>query len=176
MHEIDGPDLIQGLWHRQSLGLRPYQAFAGPDLQIELQLLVYSVHAFMVTAKAIYIAKVQIAQTKTPVAMVVRQAKQPIGNFVVLCIHLALIPIARFADPKCHAGNPYGQPSFLNRFDGHLPSARSPHHFFSRASATILALIFSSRYIFLRRWFSSSSYLSRDIKETSIPPYLDRRL
>ncbi len=86
------------------------------------------------------------------------------------------VDLGGLADAKCHTGDTNAHALLRNHLVGHLPSARWPHHFFSRASETISALSFSSRYIFFNRRFSSSSSFMRDIMDTSMPPYLARYL
>jgi hypothetical protein len=94
------------------------------------------------------VAQVQIAKTKAPVSMVVGQFDQPICHLIVLSIALTLVAIAGLADSKCHTGYPDTNTSTCYLPLGHLSSARWPHHFFSRASETISALSFFSKYIF----------------------------
>ena len=52
----------------------------------------------MVPAKAFDIAQVQVAQAKSPVAMVIRQADQPIGDERVLGIVFGFVTVAGLAD------------------------------------------------------------------------------
>lgn len=157
------PDLMDTLWQRQRLRPLPYQAFPRLDAQRELQLPVDALHALMAPAETLHVAQIQLAQAKAPIAVVIRQADQPVGNFFILSVLLGLAALAGLADPKCWAGHCDGDTALLNCVLGHLVSARRPHHFFASASATISALSFSSKYIFLRRWFSSSSSFMRAI-------------
>jgi hypothetical protein len=46
----------------------------------------------------------------------------------------------------------------------------------AQAWVTIVVLSFSSRYIFFRRRFSSSSYFIQAIMDTSMPPDFTRHL
>jgi hypothetical protein len=84
--------------------------------------------------------------------------------------------VTGLADGEHRAGDPYGQPTLLHNLFGHLASARRPCYFFARYSSAISALIFSSRYIFMRRRFSSYSSFMRGIMEVSMPPNLARHL
>ena len=54
----------------------------------------------MVPFEALDVTQIQIAKTKTPVAMVVGQPNQPIGYFIVLSIALALVAIASSLMPN----------------------------------------------------------------------------
>ena len=47
----------------------------------------------MVPFEALQSARVQITQAKAPIAMVIRQADQPIGHFVICSIELALLAV-----------------------------------------------------------------------------------
>ncbi len=130
----------------------------------------------MVPFEALDVMQIQIAQAKSPAAVVIGQFDQPVCHLLVISIELALVPVEGLADSKCHTGDTSAHTLLRNHLVGHLPSARWPHHFFSRASETISALSFPSRYIFFKRRFSSSSSFMRDIMDTSMPPYLARHL
>jgi hypothetical protein len=52
------------------------------------------------------------------------QSDQPIGRFVIFCVAFALVAIARFADAKRNAGDPYAIAPILDSFFDYLPSAR----------------------------------------------------
>src|SRR5690606_29890771 len=158
------------------LGRLPDQPLTRFYSQVQLELTVDPVHALVVPAKAPDIAQVKKAQPKAPVAMVVRQTQQPVGDLLVLGIRLGNVPIAGLAYPKCRACQANRNAAFLHGALGHLAAARWPHHFFSRASATISALSFSSTYILRSRAFSASSSFIRAIIDTSMPPYLARHL
>src|SRR5690606_17835829 len=176
MHEVDRPRGIDAIRHGQRFRFLAYQPFAWLNPQIQFQLAIDAVHALVVPAKAFHVAQIQEAQAKTPVALVVCQTNEPIGNFRVFGIKLWPVAIARLADAECRAYQSDANPALLDRLNRHLAPARWLHHFFSKASLTISALSFSSAYIFLRRRFSSSSSLSRAISDASIPPNLDRHL
>ena len=108
VHEVHGPDLIDGLRHAQWLRLFAYQALAGLDAQVQLQLPVNPVDSLVVPLVALDVAQVQVAQAKAPVAVVVRQAQQPVSDLLILDIVLGLVPIARLAHAKYLARCPYG--------------------------------------------------------------------
>src|SRR5690606_17330578 len=176
MHEVHRPYLVHLGWHGQRFGCLPNQPLARFYSKIQLELPVDPVDTFVVPAKASHVAQVQKAQAKAPVAMVVRQTQQPVGDLLVLGIRLGDIPVARLADLERLAGQPNRHPSVLHGSLGHLAAARWPHHFFSSASATISALSFSSTYILRSRAFSASSSFMRAISDTSMPPYFERHL
>ena len=62
--------------------------------------------------------------------MVVSQTQQPIGDFFVLGVSLARIPITRLADPKRLAGQPDRCGSLFHGTSGHLAAARGLTTFF----------------------------------------------
>jgi len=66
--------------------------------QVQLKLAINPVDAFMVPFETFYVTQIQEAQSKTPVALVVRQPYQPVGNDVVFCVQLDLVPVAGLAD------------------------------------------------------------------------------
>ena len=176
MHEIHRPDFIDGMRHAQSLGLITYQPLARLDTQIEFQLPIDPVDALVIPFEALDVAKVQVAQTEAPIAVVVGQAQQPVGNELVVGVLLALVAKAGLADREHLTSQPDGDAALCHHLFGHLASARRPGYFFARYSVAISALSFSSMYIFLRRRFSSSSSFMRDIMDVSMPPYLARHL
>jgi len=98
MHEVHGPDLIDGIWNGQWFRLLPHQASSGLDAQVELQLEVDAIHAFVVPAKALYVAQIQVTQAKSPVAMVIRQSHQPVSYDFVLSVLLGFVAVAGLAD------------------------------------------------------------------------------
>jgi hypothetical protein len=55
----------------------------------------------MVPFEPFYVAQVQKAQPEAPVALVVRQSYQPVGDNTVFFVQLGLVPIAGLADAKC---------------------------------------------------------------------------
>lgn len=131
------------------------------DPQIEFELAVDPVNPFVIPIERLHIAQVQEAQAKTPLAVVVGQAKQPVGDRLILSVLPGFILVAGFADPKGFAGKPDGNSLVLNRIFVHLTSLKWPHHFFASASATMSALSWASTYSFFRRRFSSSSSFMR---------------
>ena len=76
----------------------------------------------MIELKAVYVTQVQKAQTKTPVALTVGDAEQPVSNNRVFFIQLKLIAIATFADSKQLAGKTYADASVSDRVLCHLLS------------------------------------------------------
>lgn len=64
VHEVHGPDLIDRLRNDQWLRLLPHQTLARLDAQIEFQLAVDAVHPFVVPAKTLHVAQVQVAQAE----------------------------------------------------------------------------------------------------------------
>ncbi len=90
--------MIDGQWHRQRLRLLTHQALSGLDAQAELQFRVDAVHAFVVPAKVLYVAQIQVAQAKSPLAMIVGQPDQPVRDERILGVMLGLIAAAGLAD------------------------------------------------------------------------------
>src|SRR5690606_38850994 len=126
--------------------------------------------------KALYVAQMQVTQTKTPVLLVMREADQPVGNFNVLVAQFRLVAIASFADAEDPASQTDANPIFSNSFLRHLSTTRRLYHFFSMASLRMSAFSRASAYIFFRRRFSSSSSFRRAIMEASMPPNFARHL
>jgi hypothetical protein len=60
------------------------------DPQVQLELAINLVDALLVPFEAFHVTQVQEAQTESPVAQVVRQPYQPVGNDIVFRIQLAL--------------------------------------------------------------------------------------
>ena len=107
VREVHRPDLINGLWHRQRLRLLSHQTLPGLDAQVQFQLTVDAVHPLVIPAKVLHIAQVEIAQTKAPVAVVVCQADQPVGDERVLGILFGLVAVAGLADHTRAASQAY---------------------------------------------------------------------
>ena len=97
MYEVHRPDFVAGFGHRQWLRLVSHQSFAGFDTQIQFQL---SVDTLVVPSEALNIAQVQEAQAKASIAVVVRQAQQPLGDFIILSAAASHISITGLADLK----------------------------------------------------------------------------
>ena len=74
----------------------------------------------MVPFEALQVTLIQIAKAKAPVAVVIRQLDQPRCHFLILYIELALVAVARLADPECLAGHPNTNAPLLDCFHGHL--------------------------------------------------------
>lgn len=72
----------------------------------------------------------QEAHAKAPVALVVGQAQQVIGDRLVLGGQLRLIPIAGITDPEGRAGQPDRDSPSSHRLHRHLAPARWLHHLF----------------------------------------------
>lgn len=84
VHEVRRPGLVDVRRYRQRLRYLVHQPYASLDPQVQLGLTVDPIQALVVPAKASHIAHAQKAQASTPVAMVVGQAQQTIGNFPIL--------------------------------------------------------------------------------------------
>ena len=135
-----------------SCGL-PHKPLARLDAQVQLELPVNPVHALVVKPEALHVSQVQEAQPKAPVAVIVGQLEQPVGDLLILLIAQPLIAVARLADAKCIARKPDRYAPACYCVSGHLAAGRWPQSFFASASATISALIFSSTYILRSRAF-----------------------
>src|SRR5690606_4337780 len=137
---------------------------------------VNAVDTLVVPQIALYVAKVQVAQTKAPVALIVSQTQQPIGNDSIFTAELGAIPVAALTDLEGLTCQTDTHAHLGDCTLCHLAALRWLHHFFSMASLSTSALRRSSAYIFFRRRFSSSSSFNRAIIEASIPPNLARHL
>jgi len=84
----------------------------------------------VIPSKTLDVTQVQVANAKAPIAMAIRQSDQPVDYFMILSIELALVAVARLADAKSLASNPYANTPLCYRLLGHFSSARWPHHFF----------------------------------------------
>ena len=73
------------------------------DPQVQLEFAVDSVDALVVPFEASHVAQVQEAKAEAPVALVVRQPYQPVGNEVVFRIQLRFVSVAGLANAKCLA-------------------------------------------------------------------------
>ncbi|KRB98174.1 hypothetical protein ASE26_24980 [Duganella sp. Root198D2] len=78
----------------------------------------------LVPGEALYVALEQEAQTEAPVALVVRQANQPIGYGLIFSIELGLITVASLADAEGHTGTLDSHAAGFDVVAGHLTSAR----------------------------------------------------
>ena len=106
VHEVHRPDLVAVLGHRERLWFLAHQALARLDAQVQLQLPVDPVHAFVVPGETAHVAQMQETQPEAPVAVVVGQAQQPLGNLVVLDATPGLVAVAGLADLKRLASSP----------------------------------------------------------------------
>jgi len=59
----------------------------------------------MVPFETFYVTQIQDAQPEAPVALVVRQPYQPVGNDVVFCVQLGLVPVAGLVMPNAWQAN-----------------------------------------------------------------------
>ena len=73
------------------------------DTQVQLEFAVDSVDAFLVPFEAFHVAQVQDAQAEAPVALIVRQPYQLVGNEVVFRVQLRFVSVAGLANAKCVA-------------------------------------------------------------------------
>jgi hypothetical protein len=103
VHEVHRPALVDRGRHRQRQRLFARQAMARLNPQVQLKLTVNPVDALVVPFEALDVAQVQEAQAEAPVALVVRQPYQPVGDDAVLRVQLGLVAIAGLADVKCLA-------------------------------------------------------------------------
>ncbi len=104
VHEVHRPALVDRRRHGQWKRFLTHQSMARLDPQVQLELTVNPVDALVVPFVALHVAQVQEAQSKAPVALVVRQPYQPVGDDAVLCVQLGLVAVAGLADAKCLAG------------------------------------------------------------------------
>lgn len=92
--------------------------------------------------KCLTLHKYRIAQAKAPVAVVVRQADQPVCCERVLGILLGLVAVTELADGEHCAGDPYGLLTPMHNLFVHLAPARRLSYFFARYSLAVFALGF----------------------------------
>jgi hypothetical protein len=86
---------------------------------------------------------VQVAQTKAPVTVAVRQPDKPISYEVVLSDLPECVAVVGLADGEHSTSQPSGEPTLAHNLFGHLASARWSGHFFARYSLAICAFSFS---------------------------------
>ena len=65
------PDLVDGLRHRQGLGLFTDQPLLRLDAQVQFQFAIDAIHTLMIPAVALDVTQVQEAHPKAPVALIV---------------------------------------------------------------------------------------------------------
>ena len=92
--------------HGEWFGLLPLDPLLGFDAQIQFQLPVDAIDALVVPAEVLDVAQVQEAEAKAPVAVVVGEAHQPVGDDLVFQRLAGLVAIAGFTDGKGLAGMP----------------------------------------------------------------------
>lgn len=97
VHEVHRPYLIDGGGHHQWFGFLLLQTLLGLDPQVQFQFPVDAIHPLVIPGKALDVAQIQIAQPEAPVALVVCQSHQPVGDLFALGIALRLVPLAGFA-------------------------------------------------------------------------------
>ena len=85
MHEIHRPALVDGFRHRQRFRLLPNNPLSRLDPQVQLQFAVNAIHPLVIPSVALHVAQIQKAQPESPVALVVGQADQVVGDFDILC-------------------------------------------------------------------------------------------
>lgn len=77
VHEIHGPDLVDGLRHAQRFGFVAHQPFAWLDAQVQLQLPADPEDTLVVPVEALDVAKVQVTQPKPQLRLLsVRRSSQ----------------------------------------------------------------------------------------------------
>ena len=104
VHEVHRLTLVNGHRHCQGQRLFAHQAMARLDPQVQFELAINSVDALVVPFKAFHVTQEQEAQTESPVALVVRQPYQPVGNDVVFRIQLGFVAVTGLADANRLAG------------------------------------------------------------------------
>ena len=124
MHEIHRPHLVQRLRHRQRLGLLTHHALLRPDPQVQFEASIDPIDPLVIPSVALHVSQVQEAQAEPPVAIVLCEADQPIGDLGVLRLQLGLVAIAAFTDPERHAGQRDRQPLLGDRSSGNLTQLR----------------------------------------------------
>lgn len=105
------------------------QALLGFDLQIQFQLAVDAVHPLVVPAVALDVTQMQKAQAETPVALVVGQTHEPVGNDSVVNLLPRLVAIAGLANGKGRARQANADSLMPCRSCGHLTAMRWAPHF-----------------------------------------------
>src|SRR5690554_5879174 len=91
----------------------PNQTLLGLDAQIQFQL---PVKPLVVPAKPFDVSKMQKAQTKAPVRLMVGQSHQPVRDLSVLAAQFGLIAVAGLTDAEHPAGQTNANMSFINGF------------------------------------------------------------
>jgi hypothetical protein len=100
MHEIHRPTLVRCLGYRQRFWLSALYAALGFNAQIQFQFSINPVHPFVIPTKSFDVAEMQKAQPKSPVALIVGQSNQVIGNLIIDRQLLRLVAITSLANTK----------------------------------------------------------------------------
>lgn len=81
----------------------------------------YPVNPFVVPAKAQRVAKVQVAQPKAPVGLLLGQPNQPISDHGIVARELGLVAVTGLADADRRASHPNADVTLGHRRFGNLP-------------------------------------------------------
>ena len=79
---------IGRVWHRQDIRLLPFQPLSGLDPQVQFQLAVDPIDAFVVPRMTFDVPQMQETQAKSPCLARVCQPRQQIGDHLVLVLQL----------------------------------------------------------------------------------------
>jgi hypothetical protein len=127
-HEVHGLGHVGCIGHGQRIGFVALQPLARLDPQVQLQLAVDPIDAFVVPRMALHVTRMQKTKAKTPSLASVRQPDQKIGDLLVLGPQLRAITIAGFSDPEGPTGEGNARPSSRHRVLGHLAALRWPSY------------------------------------------------
>ena len=107
MHKVHRPGLVQQFWNRQGVRFVPYEACFGFDAQIELQFPINAVDPLVIPTETFHIAQKQKTEANAPIALIVGQSDQPVGDPYILRRQFPLTAKASIADLENTTGKPY---------------------------------------------------------------------
>jgi hypothetical protein len=92
------PRFVNRIRHFQRLRLCPVEPSLRFDAQVQLQLLINTIHSFVVPDEHFDVTQKQVTKSETPVTLAIGQMQQPLGNQCALVRKLFLIAIAGLTD------------------------------------------------------------------------------
>lgn len=103
VHEIHRPALVDACRYGRGLRLLPNDSVSRLDPQLQFKFAINAIHPIVVPSVDLHVVQVQKAQPESPVALIVGQTEQVVGDFDILCGLLCLVAVTGLAYAKGQA-------------------------------------------------------------------------
>ncbi len=130
MHEIHRPHLVQRLLHLPGLGFLTHHALLGLGPQVQFEAPIDAVDPLVIPSVALHVSEIQEPKPEQPIAIVLFEANQPVGDLGAIRLQLGLVAIVTLTGLARRTGHSDRHRLLGDRSSSHLTPLTWHHDFF----------------------------------------------